>query len=59
MYVAALFDKRLSFSFLRRNLGRARTIDNSLLKRDLVNEPRSGAESLHDTARSFLELGFV
>jgi len=59
MYIAALFDKRLSFSFLKRNLGRRRKIDNSLLKRDLVPEPRSGTESIRDTAQSFIDLGFL
>ena len=59
MYVAALFDKRLSFSFLKRNLGRRRKIDNSLLKRDLVPEPLSGDASIRDTAQSFIDLGFL
>jgi len=59
MYVAALFDKRLSFAFLKRNLGRRRQIDNSLLMRDLVADPLKGAESVRDTARSFIELGFL
>jgi nucleoside-diphosphate-sugar epimerase len=58
-YGVALFDKRLSFSFLRRNLGVAHRYDNAKSRRELGIEYRPPAETARDTAKSFVELGIV
>lgn len=52
MYVAALFDGRLSWGFLRRNLGIRRDVDNRRAVRDLEIEHRALTEAVLDTARS-------
>jgi len=59
MYLAPIFDKRLTFSYLRKNLGRTRKLNNSRLRRDLVPDLIPSKESMLDSARSFVELGFI
>lgn len=59
MYVVALFDKRLSWSFLRRNLGSVTHYDNAKSKAELGIEYRPLHETVRDTAKSFVELGIV
>lgn len=59
MYIAALFDKRLTFTFLRQNLGRQRRMDNGLIQRELLPGLRSAQESLIDTAQSLVRKGFL
>jgi dihydroflavonol-4-reductase len=59
VYAAALFDKRLSWSFLRRNLGRQDRIENSKARRELGLELRDVRASIIETCRSFIEHGLV
>ncbi len=59
MYIAAIFDKRLSFSFIRGSINRKDQFSNERLKNDLGINPRSVKESLIDTAKSLYELGIV
>ena len=59
LYMAALFDKRLTFTYLRRNLGRMVQISHSKAERELGVSFRPVEESLIDTCRSFVELGLV
>lgn len=59
MYVAALFDKRLSFGFLRRNLGIVRTIQNERVQRELGIRFVPVEESLRDTVNSFYAQGLL
>lgn len=56
MYGVALFDKRLTRSFLRRNLGVARRIDASKSREALKLHYRPLEDTLRDTARSFIDL---
>ena len=59
MYAAAMFDKRLSWAFLKRNLGRETKIDNSKVQRDLGIQFRSAKDSIIDTCKSFDDHGFA
>ncbi len=59
MYGVALFDKRISFDYVRRNINKQRRFDGSLLTKELGVEYRSGAESIVDGAQSIIDLGFV
>lgn len=59
VYVASLFDKRLTFGFLRRQLGWSAIIDNSRSRRELGMEYRSIEETLVDTCQSFIDLGMA
>ena len=59
MYATALFDKRLSFAFLRRNLGSAPAFDNSRIKKELGLEFRPPEVSVADTARSIESGGYI
>lgn len=59
MYATALFDKRLSLSFLRRNLGSAPAFDNTRIKKDLGLELRPPEVSVADTARSIESGGYL
>lgn len=59
VYAASLFDKRLSFAFLRQQLGRSMVIDNSRSRRELGLEYRPLEETLVDTCQSFIELGMA
>jgi dihydroflavonol-4-reductase len=58
-YAAALFDRRLSFAFLRTHLGRTLALDTSKVERELGLTFRPVDETLADTAVSFLEHGLV
>jgi nucleoside-diphosphate-sugar epimerase len=55
MYLAAIFDKRLTMGFVKRNLGHAPDFDVSATKRELGTEMRSVEESVRDTVRSILD----
>ncbi len=57
MYATALFDKRLTFGFLRQNLNRAPTLDNRRLREGLGVSLRLVRETVADTARSIEKLG--
>ncbi len=59
MYATAIFDKRVTFAFLRRNLGSAPRFDNGRAKRDLGVTFRPVAESVVDTGRSIVEGGYL
>jgi dihydroflavonol-4-reductase len=59
VYAAAMFDKRLSWAFLRRNLGRRDSIDNSKVKSELDLELTDIKASIVDTCESFVEHGRV
>jgi nucleoside-diphosphate-sugar epimerase len=59
MYGAALFDKRLKFSFLREHLGRPTRYDSSRAMRELGVRFRAFDETVCDTARSMVEAGYV
>lgn len=59
LYIAALFDKRLTWGFLRRNLGVMNKIDHSKVLAELLPTLRDARTSVLDTARSMLGAGFV
>ncbi len=59
MYAVALFDKRLTWDFLRRNLGVQRRLDNAKSKRALGIEYMPIEDTILDTARSFIEHGLL
>lgn len=59
MYGVALFDKRLSWDFLKRNLGVVRKIDNTRSREGLGIRYRSVQESVRDTAESFRANGLA
>lgn len=59
MYVAAIFDARLSWSFLRRNLGNVRKIDNRRVREELGLDLIGAEQSVLDTARSLYDLDLV
>jgi dihydroflavonol-4-reductase len=59
MYVAALFDKRLTWSFLRRSLGQMSRIDHSKVERELGIQLTDARQSIVDTCQSFVDQGFV
>ena len=56
LYVAALFDRRLSWAFLRRNLGRRDRIDSSKAAAELGVDHIDVATSIQDTCASLIEL---
>lgn len=55
MYIAAMFDKRISFSFLRRNLGATSKFDSAKSVDELAIEYRSAAQSVVDAGTSMIE----
>lgn len=59
MYGVALFDKRLSWSFLRRALDRTNKVDNSKVVEQLGLELISAEQSVIDTCQSIIDRGFV
>jgi nucleoside-diphosphate-sugar epimerase len=59
MYATALFEPRLTFGFLKKNLGRAPRFDNSRIRRGLGVEFRPVPETVADTARSILAGGWL
>lgn len=59
MYLVALFDKRLSFSFLRRNLGIQTLFDNTRIQHDLDLHFRPLDTTLREMCQSFFDRGFL
>lgn len=59
MYATAIFEPRLTFAFLRRNLGAAPVFDNARARDDLDMTFRSANESVIDTGRSIVEGGYL
>lgn len=57
LYAAALFDKRLSFKWVRRTVGRVTRLDVGRAGRDLGMTYRPLEETLIETCQSFLDLG--
>jgi dihydroflavonol-4-reductase len=57
MYVAALFDKRLTWAFLRNNLSIARKLDNARSRERLGIEYRPLDHTIRETAQSILDMG--
>ncbi len=57
MYVVALFDSRITWSFLRRNLDVETRVDHGRSKELLGIEYRPIVETVRDTGQSFLDLG--
>lgn len=59
MYLTAIFEPRLTFGFLRRNLGHAPSFSNRRLREHLGVVPRSVKQSVIDTGRSIVEGGYL
>jgi dihydroflavonol-4-reductase len=61
MYLAALFDERVTFGFLKRNLGEgaAPAFDNAKIRRDLGIRLRALEETVIDTGRSIASGGYL
>ena len=59
VYAWALFDKRLTWAYLRKNLGRRIRLDGRLARQNLGVQFRPIAETLIDTAQSMIEHGFA
>lgn len=59
MYAAAMFDKRLSWAFLKRNLGRRGDYSNAKITSDLGLELRDSRDSIVSTVNSMKEHGFI
>jgi dihydroflavonol-4-reductase len=59
MYALAAFDKRLTWGFLRRNLGVARRIDNRRSIERLGMQYRDVADSIRETARCLIDGGWL
>lgn len=59
MYASAMFDKRVNFTFLRRNLGVERLYDNRRVQEVLGIEFAPIEETIIDGAKSFYELGLA
>ncbi|MCA9705281.1 MAG: aldehyde reductase [Myxococcales bacterium] len=59
MYVVALFDERLTWSFLRRNLGAKIHLDNRKSKEVLGLEYRPLDQTVRQTGQSFIDLGLA
>jgi nucleoside-diphosphate-sugar epimerase len=59
MFVAAIFDRRITWSYLRTHLGVERRIDNTRVQRELGVRLTPIEDTLVDTARSLIELGLV
>ncbi|TNE49453.1 MAG: aldehyde reductase [Deltaproteobacteria bacterium] len=59
MYLVALFDKRLNFAFLRRNLNQTTKVDNSRSVQELGINYRSGEESIIATCQTILDRNLV
>jgi dihydroflavonol-4-reductase len=59
MYATAVFEPRLTFAFLQRNLGAAPVFDNGLARTDLGLEFRPALESVLDTGRSIVDGGYL
>jgi dihydroflavonol-4-reductase len=59
MYLAPLVDKRISFGFVRRNLGKQRVLSNERTRRELGVTFRPAEESIVDTAHSIIDHGWA
>jgi hypothetical protein len=59
MYIGALFDKRVTVSFLRANLGQYRQFSAARLKAEAQWTPRPMADTIRDTCQSFVDLECV
>jgi dihydroflavonol-4-reductase len=59
LYGAALFDERVSFPFLRNNLGRGFILRSDRAEKELRISYRSIAETLRDTTESLIALGLL
>jgi nucleoside-diphosphate-sugar epimerase len=59
MYLAAIFDRRVTFEFLRQNLGHARDVDASRLRTELGVTLRPWRESVLDCVRSLVDGGYT
>lgn len=59
MYAAALFDKRLSLSYLRQNLGKTVRVSSERASREFGLSYRPVEQTLVDTAQSMIDLGLV
>lgn len=59
LYAIALFDKQLSWGFLRRNLGVQRSFDCTLAETELRVSFRPADQSVVDTATAAVERGWV
>lgn len=59
MYVVALFDSRMTWAFLRKNLGIVRKLDNARSQDRLGVKYRSLEETILDTAKAMDELGLL
>lgn len=59
LYLVAIFDKRMSWAFLKRNLNRRSAISNNKVREDLGIELTDIRTSIADTCRSFIEHGLV
>jgi nucleoside-diphosphate-sugar epimerase len=59
LYVAALFDKRLSWRWLRKSLGSVTRVDAARSREELDLEYRPVERTLVDTCRSFVDLGLA
>jgi len=59
MYLAPLFEKRLSFDFLKRNLGRMDRVDNSKARLELGLSLRPVEQTLRDTVDSMIDGGYL
>lgn len=57
MYVVAMFDSRITWSFLRRNLDANTRVDNSKSVDVLGLSYRAVADTVRDTGQAFIELG--
>ncbi len=59
MYLAPLFEKRVSRDYLKRNLGRMDRIDNSKVQRELGLSLYPVEQTLRDTVDSMIDRGFL
>lgn len=57
MYVVALFDKRITWAFLRKNLDAITRLDNGKSERILGLEYRPVRETIRATGQAFVDLG--
>lgn len=59
LYVAAMFDARLTWAYLRRNLGKRSKVTSRKVQDELGIELMNVDASVLETARSIIEQGFV
>jgi nucleoside-diphosphate-sugar epimerase len=59
LYLAAVFDRRLTWGYLRRNLGRQDQLDNRRVQQKFGLELRSGRQSIIDAAHSLIDRGLL